>query len=173
MSLVDAPATALRTIRVRSTRYDGRPRDEHTAELFDETDVYVRIRIPAGTEVTCAGRFVEREPCDTTQIFMKRSYFNVNHMSALVAPYRNLWYANIAIPPEFDGDELRWTDLYLDVMCDYQHGVLLKDVDEFERMARDLPMPADLVANAYAARDEILQLAATSAFPFDAPPPSF
>jgi hypothetical protein len=52
-------------------------------------------------------------------------------------------------------------------MCDYERGVLLKDVDEFERMARDLPMPPELIASAYAARDEILRLSAAGAFPFD------
>jgi protein associated with RNAse G/E len=152
---------------VISTRYDGRPRDEHDAVLLEDTADYVRIRIPKGTPISVAGAPVDVEPCETTQIFMRRSYYNVNHMSAVVPPYRNLWYANIALPPEFDGATLRWTDLYLDVMCDAEHGVLLKDVEEFEAMARALPIPRDIVERAYAARDEIIALASAGTFPFD------
>jgi protein associated with RNAse G/E len=156
-----------RTIRVVSTRYDGRPRDEHDAELLEDNARDIRIRIPRGTPVTRGGEPFELEPSDSVQIFMRDADFNVNHMSAVVPPYRNLWYANIALPPEFDGDELRWTDLYLDVMRDHEHGVLLKDVEEFERMARELPIPPELVQRVYAARDEVLRLAAAGAFPFD------
>ena len=154
-------------IRVISTRYDGRPRDEHDAELLEDTANYIRIRIPQGTPNTRAGELFEHEPCTTTQIFMRHSYYNVNHMSAVVAPYRNLWYANIALPPEFDGVTLRWTDLYLDVIRDIERGVLLKDAEQFEEMARTLPIPREIVERAYAARDEIMALAAAGAFPFD------
>lgn len=150
-----------------STRYDGRPRDEHAAELIDVTEGYIRILVPQGTPVTTAGRLIEHEVTATTQIFMRGSYFNVNHMSAVVPPCRNLWYANIALPPTFDGGVLRWTDLYLDVMFDAERGVLLKDVEEFGAMARGLPIPEPTLERARAAKDEVLTLAAAGSFPFD------
>ena len=162
-----SPSAVPQHISVVSTRYDGRPRDEHGAELFDVTDEYIRIVVPRGTPITIAGVFVEQEPSGTTQVFMRHSYYNVNHISAVVSPYRNLWYANIAIPPVLDGDVLRWTDLYLDVMCDVDRGILLKDVEEFDEMVRRLPIPPSLVERAYAARDEVMTLAAAHSFPFD------
>jgi hypothetical protein len=153
-------------ISVRSTRYDGTPRDRVDADLLSADDGVYRVRIHAGTPCDTPRGPVD-EVATATQILFDDRWYNVNHLHEVVAPYRNLWYCNIAIPATFDGRELHWVDLDLDVMCDVDRGVLLKDVELFEQRAASGYYPPAIVAKVYEARDEVLALAGAGAFPFD------
>ena len=75
--------------------------------------------------------------------------------------------ACLAMPAEFNGHEIRWVDLDLDVMHDVDRGVVLKDEDIFAKKAAAGIYPQHIVRQVESARDEILRLAANAAFPFD------
>jgi len=107
------------------------------------------------------------EIATATQILFTDRWYNVNHLHEVVTPYNNLWYANIAMPATFDGTEIHWTDLDLDLMRDADLGVLLKDVDLFEARAASGYYPQSIVSKVYEVRDEVLALARSGAFPFD------
>ena len=102
-------ASVAKRVRVRSTRYDGSLRDVFDAELLQAEDGVIRVRIYAGTIVTTATSDTP-EIATATQIFFTDRWFNVNHFHEIVAPYSNLWYANLSMPAEFDGAEVRWVD---------------------------------------------------------------
>ena len=104
---------------------------------------------------------------DATAIFFAERWYNVNHLHNVVAPYNNYWYANVAMPAQFDGTTLTWTDLSLDLMHDRDRGIMLKDERECEDHVRNGYYPADIAARIYTARDEMLNLARRSAFPFN------
>jgi protein associated with RNAse G/E len=164
------PRTALERVSVRSTRYDGTLRDRFDADLLDARDGVYRVRIHKGTPVD-SPRGTEPDIATATQILFADRWYNVNHIHEIVPPYNNLWYANIAMPAEFDGArstrEIRWVDLDLDVMCDADRGILLKDVELFDGRAASGYYPAHIVDRVCAARDEVLELARSGAFPFD------
>jgi protein associated with RNAse G/E len=163
-------------ISVRSLRYDGSLRDQFDADLLDAHDGVYRVRVHRGDPVQTPGGTIA-EVATATQLLFTGRWYNVNHIHEIVAPYRNYWYTNLAMPVRFDGGELLWVDLDLDVMHDIDRGVMLKDVELFEQRAASGYYPTDIVDRVYAARDEILALAADGAFPFDrerhiATPPS-
>jgi len=155
-----------RRVTVRSTRYDGAFRDQFDADLLSDAGGVLRVRVYAG-DPSLAPSGVVTEVVTATQVLFTDRWYNVNHMHEIVAPYNNLWYANIAMPATFDGREIHWIDLDLDVMRDADRGILLKDVDLFEERAKIGYYPADLVAKVYHARDEVLALARRGDFPFD------
>lgn len=76
-------------------------------------------------------------------------------------------YANVGTPAQLDGDVLRWVDLDLDVFTSEDGAVTLDDVDEFDQHRKLFAYPEALVAEVFAARDELLALARTGGFPFD------
>lgn len=154
-------------IHVRSSRYDGSMRDAFDAELLEERDGVIRVRIYEKARVETARGPIEELPVTTTQILFTDRWYNVLHMQQVVTPYRNLWYCNMAMPARRGDGEISWTDLDLDVMCDFEQGVLLKDVELFEQRAADGYYPPEIVERVRSARDDVLALAASGAFPFD------
>jgi len=122
------------------------------------THVGTPILVPDGviTEVT-----------SVTHILFTDRWYNVNHFHQVVPPYSNLWYANIAMPAKLQSDTIEWIDLDLDVMCDVDNGILLKDVQLFDDRASSGYYPRDIVERVHAARDEVLALGRAGAFPFD------
>ena len=73
----------------------------------------------------------------------------------------------MAAPASFDGDELHWVDLDIDVRCYLDGSLRVLDEDEFERNRVEMAYPDELVTQALAARDEVLRLGREGAFPFD------
>ena len=77
-----------------------------------------------------------------------------------------LFYENVAMPCQFDGSILRWVDLDIDIECDADGAIVVKDEDEFEEHILRFAYPEDVIENALAARDELLSLAKACVFPF-------
>ena len=77
-----------------------------------------------------------------------------------------LFYANVAMPCQFDGSILRWVDLDIDVVCYTDGSIVVKDEHEFEEHVLLFAYPDDVVEHALAARDELLSLANAGVFPF-------
>ncbi len=157
-----------RKIVVRSQKYDGTPRDEYEATLLDRQGSLVRIVVPRGTLVYGGDKRRIEEATDTsTELYFTDRWYNVWHFDAARAPHWNLWYANVSLPATFDGEVLQWVDLDIDLRQYGDGSIVVLDEDEFEVNRRAMSYPDDVVEQALAARDEMLRLAETGAFPFD------
>jgi hypothetical protein len=156
----------MQRVSVRSLRYDGTPRHRLDANLLSAEAGVLRIRIDAGTPCETPGGVI-REVATATQLLFADRWYNINHFHSVVAPYRNLWYVNLAMPATFDGNEIRWIDLDLDVMCDVEHGVLMKDEAPYAARVASGYYPKEIAENVEQARAEIISLARRAAFPFD------
>ena len=82
---------------------------------------------------------------------------------------RTWYYINIATPAEFDGESFSTIDLDLDVSWYTDARPEVLDEDEFLAHSEAMRYPADVVAHARAAVDEVLGLIRQRAFPFDRP----
>ena len=156
-----------RMITVVSTKYDGRLRDSYAAQLLDRVGTMLRIKVPAGTPVYEGkhGRWVLSE--DTaTEVYFTDRWYNVWHLREHTT-VPNLWYANVALPAQFDGQTLRWVDLDIDIRCYLDGSIQVLDEDEFKQHRTLMSYPEEVVNRALAARDEMLKLAKGGAFPFD------
>jgi protein associated with RNAse G/E len=151
------------TIRVISTRYDGRPRDEWPAQLLEWKPTRLCLRVGAGAEEIVNG-FRRRLITDSfLALYWTDRWYNVWQFDRTEGVLR---YANVATPCSFDGSVLRWTDLDIDVVQYADGAAEVRDEEEFRRRSAALSYPEDIIRSALAARDELLRLAETRLFPF-------
>ena len=103
-------------IRVISSKYDGTPRDYYDAKLLEEIEGLLVVRTVRGTPIHSNKPGVFAAEDSAVELYFTQRWYNVWHLLDGAA-YDNTWYANISRPATFDGQTLRWTDLYLDVRC--------------------------------------------------------
>jgi protein associated with RNAse G/E len=161
-----------RLVRVSSTKFDGSLHQQYVAQLLDGhmRGEALRLYIPAGTTMrSYRGEFPIRQAF--TQLFWRGAdcWWNVEHFHEPL-PFANrpslLTYANVSTPAEFDGETVRWVDLDLDVIVT-EAGVRLIDEDEFEEHRERFGYPDDIVKNARAAAETLIDLASRGERPFD------
>lgn len=152
-------------ILLRATKYDGVAHwIQPLAVVSDDGDLMV-ARCRAWTPIyTSRGEF--RSPYDSQVYFWRRRWYNVFRLSR-PGDKISLWYCNVTTPPTFDGEQVNYVDLDLDVTVRPGGCVELLDSDEFEAHQRKYSYPSDLVARARAAAGEISTLALREAFPFN------
>ena len=156
-----------RTIRVEKAKYDGTIQAAWKSELLDHAGSLLRSVVPSGKPVYVLDRSRWVKSGKTTcavELYFEDRWYNVWHLHDTTTA---LWYCNVSLPAEFDGETLRWVDLDIDIQC-YPDGSLeVLDEDEFEQHRVELGYPDEVVEGALAARDEALRLAQERVFPFD------
>jgi len=159
-----------RPIQVRVTNYDGSPHRAHPAYLVLEKDGLIVTQTFAGLEIeTPRGNWTD--PWDTRGHYWADCYFTVVRLENPHGKGLHGFYCDIATPPEFDGADLHYVDLQIDVRVYAEPGGALryevKDEDEFEEATTRFAYPETLVRNARAAVDEVKQMVEGRKFPFD------
>lgn len=151
-------------VLLRATKYDGTP---HWLQPFrvvsDDGNLLVtsyRARTPI---YTSRGEF--RSPYDSLVYFWRDRWYNVFRLSR-PGCRTALWYCNITTPPTFDGCQLGYVDLDLDVKVFPNGCIELLDEDEFCEHSRRFRYPPEVIARARAAAEEVQDLARRKAFPF-------
>ncbi len=152
-------------IQIESTKYDGTPRSMCEGRLVSFDGSAVRVFIPKGTPEYSAkaNEYVDTSD-NVLDIYFTDRWYNVylNYEGQ-----SNLWYCNIAMPAEFDGQTLRWVDLEIDIRCETDGSLSVLDEDEFEENRVKMSFPAHVVTEALSAKEEVLRLAGEKSFPFD------
>lgn len=151
-------------VLLRATKFDGAA---HWIQPFrvlsDDGNLLVtsyRARTPI---YTSRGEF--RSPYDSVAYFWRDRWYNVFRL-ARPGCTTALWYCNVTTPPTFDGCQIQYVDLDLDVKV-YPGGCIeLLDEDEFEQHRQEYGYPADIVERAYSAAAELIELARAARFPF-------
>jgi protein associated with RNAse G/E len=149
---------------VVGTKYDGSPRDEWPAQLLEQRGTQLRLYVPEETKAIVRGHRRQVTHVAFTALFWTDRWYNVWQFDRARAV---LFYANVAMPCQFDGSVLRWVDLDIDIVCCADGSVVVKDEDEFEEHTARFAYPDHVVERALAARDELLSLANAAAFPFN------
>ncbi len=102
-----------REIQLRSTKWDGAPHFKWTCRLVAASTDALVIAQPAGTSID-TWKEVWTPHFDATIYFWRGKWYNVIQMwkaDGRVSSY----YCNIIIPARWDGTELQWIDLDLDI----------------------------------------------------------
>jgi protein associated with RNAse G/E len=168
-----------RPIQIRGTSYDGAPHWLHQAYLVLERSGLIVTQTFAGTEVTTRnGPWTSQ--FDTRGHYWTNRWYNVIRLESArggdssTRPGRSLqgFYCNVATPAEFDGENLHYADLQLDVrVFVVENGGLRCEVwddDEFEEARQRLKYPDSLVSAARAAVSELIRMVESRQFPFRA-----
>lgn len=75
------------------------------------------------------------------------------------------WYSNVTYPTQIEDDEIRWHDLWVDVLLLPDGEVVVVDEDELAESGVETSNPA-LHQMILDARDEVLRLIGDGAYPF-------
>lgn len=145
-----------KTIRVIGTKYDGSPRDEWPAQLIEQHGTQLCIYVAAGTEEIVRGYRRQLLEDSFIGLYWTDRWYNVWQLDRTEGI---LFYANVALPCEFDGSVLRWVDLDIDIVQYADGSIVVKDEQEFEERSKLLNYPSYVIEQALAARDELVSLA--------------
>lgn len=158
-----------RDVRIVATNYDGSPHWSHPARLLHADDTIVITETSAGLPIErAAGPFTS--PFNTRAHYWPDRYFNVIRLEE---PGRGLtgYYCNVAEPVIFDGANVRYVDLQLDVRvfvaADGALTWALLDEDEFEVASIQYSYDDALVTKCLEAVAQIVAMVEAKAYPFD------
>lgn len=166
MEITAAPrATPGSRILLRATKYDGAAHWIQPFQVVSDDGTLLVAQYRARTPIyTSRGEF--RSPYDSLVYFWRDRWYNVFRLSRPGCALA-LWYCNITTPPIFDGCQLGYVDLDLDVAVRADGLIDLLDADEFETHQREYGYPAEVIEQAELAANEVTQLARGKGFPFD------
>ncbi len=156
-----------RRVRVQKLTYDGKPGYAYTAELLEADDrIVVRapFQSPQGRPVFLAEVGVTLEAGDSwVEYYYRDRWYNIMKIFDSAGRLKG-YYCNICLPAEFDGQQLTWRDLTLDVFI-FPNGSY-KVLDEADFEASDL-YPPEIKARAREAVRELIDRASRGETPFD------
>ena len=158
-------ATPGSRVLLRATKYDGAAHWIQPFQVLSDDGTLMVTQYRARTPIyTSRGEF--RSPYDSRVYFWRDRWYNVFRLSRPGCAL-SLWYCNITTPPTFDGCQLGYVDLDLDVVVRADGEIDLLDEDEFLAHQRKYSYPVDLVAKAEEAAREVAVLAREGSFPFN------
>ena len=150
---------------LRATKYDGTAHWIQPFRVVSDDGTLLVTEYRARTPIfTSRGEF--RSPYDSLVYFWRDRWYNVFRLSRPGCSLA-LWYCNVTTPPTFDGNELTYVDLDLDVSVRPNGCIELLDQDEFDEHRQLYAYPGDVVRHAQAAAGEVSRLAQDNLFPFN------
>ncbi|MGD9932698.1 MAG: DUF402 domain-containing protein [Dehalococcoidia bacterium] len=160
----DTIARAGERVLLRATKYDGAAHWIQPFRVVSDDGTLLVTEYRARTPIyTSRGEF--RSPYNSRVYFWRDRWYNVFRLwkpGCSVA----LWYCNVTTPPTFDGSQINYVDLDLDVAVRPDGCIELLDADEFAAHRRRYGYPADVIGSAERAAGEVAELARIQGFPF-------
>ena len=155
-----------RSIRVRSTKYDGSFHWQFDSWLVLERGSLLVTSNFAGQEMqNWKGPWVT--PYDVRNHFWSDRWYNVMRCELPHGGGLHSWYCNVTTPAEYDGENLHYADLDLDVHVFPDGTIEVLDEDEFLENSARMGYPPEVIDQARRAVDELLDLARAGKPPFD------
>ncbi len=156
----------MKTISRHSTKYDGSLHYRYPLTVVQENpDLFMLYGQPGTVCDSYRGRITARY--HSLELYWSDRFYN------LTVVWHPDWrprmhYVNIATPAAWEDGTLRFIDLDLDVIWHADSGeVILDDEDEFELHQVRFGYPRDLIEQVRRSGDQVRQMIARSAYPFD------
>ena len=155
-----------RRIHVLSTKYDGSPHWEFDSWFVREEGPLLITQEFAGDEYQTSNG-PRAYPYHTRNHFWSDRWYNVMRCDLALGSGLDHWYCNVTTPAQFDGQNLRYVDLDLDVRVPPKGEPEVLDEEEFLENSQRMGYPPEVIEQARRAIDELLALARTGEFPFE------
>jgi predicted RNA-binding protein associated with RNAse of E/G family len=146
------------------SKWGGRPHWEFDASFLGSDEHGDWVGIPAGTFMVRPGATFVTETAQAGLVPRDRGWLATFHAPG----YHVVTYVDMTSVPTWDGSVVRAVDLDLDVVKTAEGEVFVDDEDEFAEHRVALGYPADVVALAEGARDEVLAAMRAGTEPFGA-----
>lgn len=157
-----------RNIHVCSTKYDGSPHWEFDSWFaLEERPLLITLNFAGQQLQTWNGPWTT--PSDVRNYFWSDRWYNVMRLEGPQGGGLEGWYCNVATPPQFDGENVRYVDLDLDVFVPAHGEPQVLDEEEFLENSQRMGYPPEVVEQARRAVNELLALAGSGRFPFERP----
>ncbi|MCH8066673.1 MAG: DUF402 domain-containing protein [Chloroflexi bacterium] len=140
-------------------RYPGKVLSRAETRLDIEAIFQAEDNVFHGISFNQGDRFLETYYSDRWYNIMRRELPNGGGLYG--------WYCNVTTPAEYDGQNIRYVDLDLDVIVDARLVATVVDEDEFLQHSESMAYPPDVIEQSRAAVDELLQLVRSGQPPFD------
>ena len=151
-------------VLLRATKFDGAAHWIQPFRVVSDDGTLLITEYRARTPIyTSRGEF--RSPYNSRVYFWRDRWYNVFRLWKPGCPVA-LWYCNVTTPPTFDGTQISYVDLDLDVAVRPGGCIELLDADEFATHRRRYGYPAEVICSAEQAAGEVAELARRQAFPF-------
>jgi len=151
-------------VLLRATKYDGTAHWIQPFQVVSDDGNLLMASYRARTPIyTSRGEF--RSPYDSLVYFWRDRWYNVFRLSRPGCSLA-LWYCNVTTPPSFDGTQIGYVDLDLDVTVRPNGCIDLLDEDEFEEHQKTYSYPVEVIDSAERAANDLMTLARANAFPF-------
>ena len=149
---------------LRATKYDGTAHWIQPFQVLSDDGNLLIAAYRARTPIyTSRGEF--RSPYDSLVYFWRDRWYNVFRLSRPGCQLA-LWYCNVTTPPSYDGNQIGYVDLDLDVTVRPNGCIELLDQDEFDTHQKLYCYPAEVIAHAEQAATDLIAMAKKGAYPF-------
>ena len=152
-------------ITVRAHKYDGSAHRSWSAKVLRREGSLIVLNAVFAEELQhhLLGT-IERGTASLEYYWLDR-WYNIFRFQEPTGELRN-YYCNVNIPPEFDGEVLRYIDLDIDILVNADLSYTVLDQDEFEQNSQTYGYPEEVRKHARLAVTELEQLIKTHGFPF-------
>ncbi|SNZ14166.1 protein associated with RNAses G and E [Terribacillus aidingensis] len=153
-------------IHLKSYKYPNIPHYEWKGQLLQKKPDYAMVLCEKGRELKhhTKGITFTIDVTSLEYFFFKEGFTVAMEVGAgEILSY----YCNIATPSVFEGDELRYIDLDLDLIKKRNENWQVIDKDEFESNAVKYSYPPDLKSYALKSLELLRKRINTASFPFD------
>jgi len=156
----------MNTVSRHSTKYDGSLHYRYLGTVVQADSDLLMLYAQPGT-VCDSYRGQMTAKYHSLELYWPDRFYNLTVMWH--PDWRpRMHYVNIATPATWDDGTLRFIDLDLDVIWFADSGeIVLDDEDEFALHQMRFGYPGDLIAQVQRSSDQVRQLLAQSAYPFD------
>ena len=153
-------------VEVRVYKYDGLLHRTWPAELLRQEGSLIVLDAKFADEVIHDLLGTIASGTHSLEYYWLDRWYNVFRFAEPDGALRN-YYCNVNVLPTFDGENLTYVDLDLDILVEPDLSYRILDVEDFERNAEDYGYSVEVRANARRAVDELVSMIETRAFPFN------
>ena len=154
-------------ITVRACKYDGSEHRRWPAKVLKQegTLLVLDASFPEDISHDLLGTILSGTR--SIEYYWLDRWYNVFRFSQPNGELRS-YYCNVNIPPEFDGQTLKYVDLDIDILVEPDLTYRVVDLKDFELNAQRYNYSAQVQTNAAQALTELIGLIESRAFPFNA-----
>jgi hypothetical protein len=152
---------------VAPRRYDGTPKFRYPVDGLELGDTRWVVHGVFGPEIGPHSARLGFYPGDhTIEFYLATAWSNVYAVLSPAGEPRG-YYCNLGTPARREGDEIRYTDLDLDLLVRPDGRYMVMDEDEYQERAARFGYPADMRAQVAAALADLIAAVERAAPPFD------
>lgn len=152
-------------ITVRACKYDGSEHRRWPAKVLKQEGSLLVLDASFPEDITHDLLGTILSGTRSIEYYWLDRWYNIFRFSQPNGELRS-YYCNVNIPPEFDGQTLRYVDLDIDILVEPDLTYRVVDLKDFELNAQRYNYSAQVQTNAARALNQLIDLIEAKAFPF-------